>query len=66
MAHCHNCDGHVSKQFTRVFGDNEDTVYGCRRCVDAVELFDGVESRRSVEAEFESGDTGETDGDALA
>jgi DNA-directed RNA polymerase subunit RPC12/RpoP len=29
---CEGCDGYVSAQFARVFGDNEDRVYACPAC----------------------------------
>ncbi len=32
MPHCQNCGGHVSRQFARVLGDNDDVVHGCPDC----------------------------------
>ena len=29
---CRNCGRHVTPQFARVFGDNENVVYGCVHC----------------------------------
>jgi hypothetical protein len=33
MPRCKNCGAHVTTQFARVFGDNEDTVHHCIGCV---------------------------------
>lgn len=33
MPTCRNCGEHVTVQFARVFGDNEDTVTKCIECV---------------------------------
>lgn len=32
MYTCHNCDGAVSKDFVRVFGDDRGRVHGCPDC----------------------------------
>jgi len=32
MYTCHNCDGAVSKDFVRVFGDDNGYVHGCPGC----------------------------------
>jgi len=33
MPRCTNCRSHVTVQFARVFGDNEDVVHECIDCV---------------------------------
>lgn len=38
---CHGCGAFVSARFIRVFGDNDDRVYGCHQCMSTQELFDG-------------------------
>lgn len=30
--HCQNCGSHVSAEYARVLGDNEDRVEFCRHC----------------------------------
>lgn len=42
MPTCNNCGGFVSAEFTRVFGNNEDEVYGCVSCRNTTELNDGA------------------------
>jgi translation initiation factor 1 (eIF-1/SUI1) len=32
MPTCDNCGGHVSDQFVRVFGDENDAVHACLNC----------------------------------
>lgn len=41
MQQCNNCGGHVSEQFARVFGDNDDEVFACNDCTVLRELFEG-------------------------
>jgi hypothetical protein len=38
---CLACGSFVSSRFSRIFGDNEDEVYGCLECMTSEELFDG-------------------------
>jgi hypothetical protein len=51
MPHCNNCDAFVTRDFARVFGENDDEVYGCLDCVGATGVKNGAakegESRRS-------------------
>lgn len=42
MATCTNCGEFVTRQFTRVFGDNDDDVAGCPRCASITDLKHGV------------------------
>ena len=52
MPQCRNCGSHVTVQFAKVFGDNQDTVHNCMSCVPNAELDDGAASNAegSVEA----------------
>lgn len=34
MPKCNRCETHVTTDFTRVFGDNDDEVYGCQHCLE--------------------------------
>ena len=36
---CQNCGGHVTPQFVRVFGDNDDTVHACPNCSTCREVY---------------------------
>jgi hypothetical protein len=45
MQRCNLCDAFVTPRFARVFGDNEDDVYGCYSCMTVSELADGEASR---------------------
>jgi len=38
---CYNCGAHVSRGFMRVFGNNENELYGCLECSTARELREG-------------------------
>lgn len=38
---CRNCGAFVSRRFTRVFGDNDDDVYGCLECMSTMEVRNG-------------------------
>lgn len=38
---CQNCDNTVTRQFARVFGDNDDIVHGCPSCTTYREMQDG-------------------------
>lgn len=42
MPTCNKCGGFVTAEFTRVFGDNHDEVFGCINCRNATELFNGA------------------------
>lgn len=32
MPNCQQCGGHISQDFARVFGDNNDDVHACHGC----------------------------------
>ena len=38
---CQNCGSHVTEQFARVFGTNDDAVHGCPDCSTGRELYEG-------------------------
>ncbi|WP_438267630.1 DUF7563 family protein [Halorussus aquaticus] len=38
---CRNCGTHVSDDFRRVYGSNDDVVYACRTCVSKTILNSG-------------------------
>jgi len=38
---CQNCGEYVTKQFVRVFGANDGSLYGCMNCSTGRELRDG-------------------------
>ena len=42
MPRCNNCSEFVTPEFTRVFGDNANTVYGCPDCVSASDILGGT------------------------
>lgn len=44
MPRCRNCETHVTEQFARVFGDNENDVYNCTDCTTNRDLYDGAGS----------------------
>lgn len=49
MPHCRNCDSHVTVQFARVFGNNQDAVHRCIDCAQYGTLEDeGGEHDESV------------------
>jgi len=45
MPACNDCGAFVTSRFARVFGDNEDNVYGCRTCLPVTALVEGQASR---------------------
>lgn len=38
---CRNCGAFVTPQFSRVFGNNQNEVYGCFDCMTATKIKDG-------------------------
>lgn len=38
---CENCGAYVTKQFVRVFGSNDGSVYGCMSCSTGRDLREG-------------------------
>lgn len=49
MPRCRNCDSHVTEQFARVFGDNEDSVHYCIDCTTNAHLHNGGGSSATSE-----------------
>ncbi|WP_254538893.1 DUF7563 family protein [Halomarina litorea] len=47
---CQNCGDFVTQQFSRVFGNNADEVYGCLSCRTARDLREGHQLRPSESA----------------
>lgn len=45
MPTCNGCGAFVTRRFTRVFGDNQNDVYGCRDCMPVADLVEGHASR---------------------
>ena len=41
MPHCENCGAFVTRNFVRVFGDNQDNVQGCMECCDRTAVREG-------------------------
>jgi len=39
---CENCGEYVTKQFVRVFGANDGSVYGCMNCLTGRDLREGA------------------------
>lgn len=39
---CEGCGEHVTTDFARVFGDNDDRVHACHNCVDQNEILRGA------------------------
>ncbi|KYH26876.1 hypothetical protein HAPAU_07630 [Halalkalicoccus paucihalophilus] len=68
MVRCNRCDGYVSRDYARVFGDNDDQVASCPNCpVEWVENEDGHEERPERKltfkmSEFETDDGSSTTG----
>ena len=52
MPVCTNCGAHVTVQFARVFGDNEDTVTKCIACTPNAELDDTSDVETGAPAEM--------------
>ncbi|WP_449271670.1 DUF7563 family protein [Halogranum gelatinilyticum] len=48
MTECNNCGVFVTPRFARVFGDNEDDIYGCRSCLSFGALVEGGASRDAL------------------
>ncbi|EJN57478.1 DUF7563 family protein [Halogranum rubrum] len=47
MSECSDCGAFVTSRFARVFGDNEDNIYGCRNCLPVRALAEGQASRET-------------------
>jgi hypothetical protein len=42
MPQCLGCGSHVTKQFARSLGDNEDDVHACPSCTTQANIYDGA------------------------
>lgn len=49
MPKCSNCDGHVTPDFARVFGDRDDKVHACPECSTYAELQVGAGAQEVLE-----------------
>lgn len=38
---CQNCGGFVTRDFARVFGNNQNTIHGCLECMNGTAIKDG-------------------------
>lgn len=47
MNECKNCGEYVTSDFVRVFGTDENVVYGCPACSNMRELMSGFGARAS-------------------
>lgn len=47
--HCLNCENHVSAEFQRVMGDNNQDVHACPRCANQGELARGAAANPDYE-----------------
>jgi hypothetical protein len=45
MPTCSNCDSFVTPDFVRVFGAEDDRVFGCPQCANMRELMEGLGAR---------------------
>ncbi|WP_438266782.1 DUF7563 family protein [Haloarchaeobius salinus] len=45
MPVCNDCGAFATSRFARVFGDNEDDIYGCQSCLSLTALVEGNASR---------------------
>jgi hypothetical protein len=45
MYTCNNCGEFVTRGFVRVFGDDDDRVFGCPDCMNMRDVMNGAASR---------------------
>ncbi|WP_143095458.1 DUF7563 family protein [Halopelagius inordinatus] len=50
MHTCHNCEEFVTRDFVRVFGDEEGRVFGCPSCLTTRDLQNGTASNSAASA----------------
>lgn len=55
---CEACDGTVTRQFVRVFGDNAGRVHACPHCVDMTAVARGAAAGLTVEGAVDGGPGG--------
>ena len=53
---CLHCDGHVSEQFARVFGDDADRVHRCQACDSMPRLSRGSAAGKPVPSRIDPED----------
>jgi hypothetical protein len=47
MTECNNCGTFVTPRFARVFGDNDEEVFGCPACTTFADLIEGSASEQA-------------------
>lgn len=52
---CRNCGSFVTRDFARVFGDNENQVFGCLDCMTATEVKKGGARAEQVDTNIIGG-----------
>lgn len=55
---CRNCGSFVTPDFARVFGNNDDEVFGCLECMTATDVKSGEARAESVEGSTPGGGRG--------
>jgi len=55
MNECTTCGAPVSARFARVYGDNQDDVYGCPSCMRRQDLNEGGAAQRRTERAGDAG-----------
>ncbi|NHN49318.1 hypothetical protein G9464_17235 [Halostella sp. JP-L12] len=58
-----NCGAHVTEQFARVLGDNEDDVHACPECTTQTDIYRGAAAHEDFEARVQAGHPTRTGGD---
>lgn len=53
--HCRNCKGHVTAEFARVSGDNDNVAHRCPNCANGSELAHGAAGIEDFEHRVEGG-----------
>lgn len=52
---CQSCGGHVTEQFRRVFGNDDDVIYSCLDCATMRELHAGLGADPGADNQFSYG-----------
>ena len=63
MPSCLNCDAHVTEQFARVLGDNEDDVHACPECTTQTDIYRGATADAGFDARVDGAHSARTGGD---
>ncbi|WP_458189651.1 DUF7563 family protein [Haladaptatus sp. NG-WS-4] len=46
---CQNCGSFITSEFARVFGNNDDVVFGCLECMSATEVRNGKARAETID-----------------